>query len=137
MMLKSGWCRHNGNQGTMDRPAKAHNTLQEISLRTRLSKPGEPPHACRGLDRDFYPERNLSSRGHHTRGLGEAFSLARIPSSPRALCLRGRAHMGSAPPAESRTRQSVMTPALSLPCPCIKQSTKQCQAKEVQDLPLW
>ena len=37
-----GYCRHSGNQGTTGRPARAHNTLQKISLRTRLSKPGEP-----------------------------------------------------------------------------------------------
>ena len=40
--LISGDCRHSGNQGTTGRPAKAQDTLQKISLRTRLSKPGEP-----------------------------------------------------------------------------------------------
>ena len=42
--------------------------------------------------------------------------------------------MGSAPSAESRTRQSAMTPALSLPFSCIKESTKQHQAKRTMSI---
>ena len=67
--------------------------------------------------------------------LGEASGLARIPSSPSGLCLLDRAHMGSAPSAESLAQLRTVTPALSLPFLCIKQSTKQRQAKELQGLP--
>ena len=83
--------------------------------------------AWRGLDRDSLEK---GSR----QGLGEASGLAKAFASPRALCLCDRAHMGSASAAESRTRQSVMTPALSLLFACIKQSTKQRQAKEQQGI---
>ena len=72
-----------------------------------------------------------------SQGLGEASSLAGVSSSPSVLCLLDRAHMGSASSAESQTRQRVVTPALSFPFSCIKQSTKQSQAKERQELPLW
>ena len=47
-------CRHSGNQGTTGRPARAHDTLQKISSRTRLSKPGEP--------REDFPSRGTSPR---------------------------------------------------------------------------
>ena len=58
-----GYCRHSGNQGTTGRPARAHDILQKILLRTRLSKPGEPR---------------------------EGFSLARdLSSSPRVFPRRG------------------------------------------------
>ena len=43
-----GYCRRSGNQGTTSRPTRAHDTLQKISLRTRLSKPGEALQAWRG-----------------------------------------------------------------------------------------
>ena len=114
-------CRHSGNQGTTGRPARAHKILQKISLRTRLSQPGEALQAWRGssglatLAKGKPSARDLSSRGHQAEGLGEASSLAGFPSSPSQLCLLDRAHMGSALSAESRTRQSAMTTALSLP----------------------
>ena len=41
-VVGDGSCRHSGNQGTTGRPARAHDTLQKILPRTRLSKPGEP-----------------------------------------------------------------------------------------------
>ena len=50
-------CRHSGNQGTTGRPARAHDILRKISLRTRLSKPGEPREG-------FLLARDLSMRGH-------------------------------------------------------------------------
>ena len=49
-----GYCRHSGNQGTTGRPARAHDVLRKISLRTRLSKPGEP--------REGFPSRGTSPR---------------------------------------------------------------------------
>ena len=67
--------------------------------------------------------------------LCEASGLARIPSSPSGLCPLDRAHMGSVPSAGSLAQLRTMTPALSLPFLCIKQSTKQCQAKELRGLP--
>ena len=81
-----GYCRHNGNQGTTGRPAKAHNTLQKVSLRTRLSKPGDPR-------RGFFPRQGTSPRegtkpkarrGLQPRGV----SFFRKP----ALSLRQSAH---------------------------------------------
>ena len=84
--------------------------------------------AWRSLDKD-------SSRQGITPRAWQGLQPREGFSSPGQLCLPDRAHMGSAPPAESQTRQSEMTQALSFPC--IKQSTKQRQAKEVQDLPLW
>ena len=81
-----GYCRHSGNQGTTGRPARAHNPLQKISLRTRLSKPGGAPQAWRG-----------------SPSLAGALQASRGSSSQ--LCLRDRAHMGSASSAELRVRQ--------------------------------
>ena len=114
-------------------PGRAHNTLQKISLRTKLSKPGEPregfpsrgtsPREGTRLSKPgeprggFSPRRGISPRegisdatktfrqGSSQR-LGEASNLAVVPSPRSKLCLRDRAHMGSAPSAESRARQS-------------------------------
>src|SRR5680860_7084 len=85
-------CRHSGNQGTTDRPARAHKILQKISLRTRLSKPGEALQAWRASPRVFPSARDLSSRGHQAEG------PARPPAS-RGFLLRE----ASSAPAEERT----------------------------------
>ena len=67
-------CRHSRNQGTTGRPARAHCTLQWISLRTRHSKPGEALQAWRGspslasLAEGKPSARDLSSRGHKAKG---------------------------------------------------------------------
>ena len=53
-----------------------------------------------------------------------------FPSPRRKLCLRDRAHMGSAPSAESWARLRSVTAASQLPFSCIKQSIKRRQAKE-------
>ena len=138
-------CRHNGNQCTTGRPARVHDTLQKISLWTRLSKPGEP---CRGFSLGEGPLLERASRMSSTIPLrtrlskpGEkarrGFLPRGIPSTRSKLCLRDRAHMGSAPSAESRARLRAVTPASQLPFPCIKQSTKRRQAKELQGFPLW
>ena len=64
--------------------------------------------ACRGLD-----------RGSHDKGSRQG--LVEAPTSLSKICslqassASGRAHMGSALPAESRARQSAMTTALQLP----------------------
>ena len=129
-MIKIDYCRHSGNQGTTGRPARARYIVEEISLRTRRSKPGEAP-----VPGEVSTEISLE-RGPR-EGLGEASGLAKAFASPRALCLCDRVHMGSASAAESQTRQSAMVTALLLPFSHIKQSTKQRQAKKVQDLPLW
>ena len=90
----------------MGRPAKAHNTLQEISLRTRLSKPGEPREGLYkpGEPREgFSLARNLSSRGHFRHRLRfcqGSSQKARQGLQPRgdsfltkrALSLRQNAH---------------------------------------------
>ena len=81
-----GYCRHSGNQGTTGRPARAHDTFQKISLRTRLSKPGEPREGHLLLAEGFSSVRDhLSSRGHlgchlqillRTKPKGSAMPLA-------------------------------------------------------------
>ena len=130
-----GYCQHSGNQGTTGWPARAHSPLQKISLRTRLSKPGEALQAWRAPPRVFsLGEGPLLERAPSQR-LGEASSLTGFPCSGSQLCLRSRGHMGFASSAESRARQRAVTSALSLPFLCIKQSTKQRQAKELQGLP--
>ena len=94
--------------------------------------------------RGFSPRRGISPReGTKTSRQGSSQKVRRgfqprgDSFPPSRLCLLDRAHMGSAPSAESRARQSAMTTALSLPFSCIKQSTKQRQAKELQGLPFW
>ena len=138
-------CRHSGNQGTTGQPAKAQDTLQKISLRTRLSKPGEPREGF-SLDEGPLLERasqmsstillrtRLSKPGERAR---RGLRPRGIPSPRSKLYLRDRVHMGSAPSAESRARLRAVTPASQLPFPCINQSTKRHQAKELQGFPLW
>ena len=75
-----GNCRHNGNQGTTGRPARAHDTLQKISLRTRLFKPGEPRQGFsprRGTSpREGIPDAALDPAKDQAKTLGEASGLA-------------------------------------------------------------
>ena len=60
-----------------------------------MDKPGEALHAWRGLAKGFsLGEGPLLERAPSQR-LGEASSLAGVPSSPSVLCLLDRAHMGS------------------------------------------
>ena len=95
-----GYYRHRGNQGTSGRPARAHNTLQKISLRTRHSKPGEP--------REGSPlARDLSSRGNQALQAWRA--SWRVFPSARDLSSRGHQDIpprikpkGSARPSASR-----------------------------------
>ena len=68
-------CRHSGNQGTTGRPARAHYIVSKISLRTRLSKPGEAPEpgeVSTGIPLEW------ESR----QGLGEALSPQASSVSP-------------------------------------------------------
>ena len=69
-----GYCRHSGNQGTTGRPARAHKIPQKISLRTRLSKPGEP--------------REGSFSSPRVSSLGEGPLLDKVSSTPPAVLLR-------------------------------------------------
>ena len=130
-------CQHSGNQGTMGRPARAHITLQRNFAKDQALQAwrGSPSLASLAKGKSLGKGSVLERASR--KGLGKASSHARVFSSPSQLCLPDIAHMGSAPSVESRTRQSAMMPALSLSFPCIKQSTKQRQAKEQQDLPLW
>ena len=74
--------------------------LQEISLRTRLSKPGEAPHAWRSLAKDFslgegpLLERAPSQRLGKASSLAGVFFLAEPALSPRqsahGLCVPRR-----------------------------------------------
>ena len=72
-----GYCRRSGNQGTTSRPTRAHDTLQKISLRTRLSKPSEALQAWRGSPS---PER-LSKPGEALQAWRGSPSLER-PCKP-------------------------------------------------------
>ena len=62
-------CRHSGNQGTTGRPVRAHNILQKISLRTRLSKPGETRQG-KTLGEGSLLKRTSSQRLGEVSGLG-------------------------------------------------------------------
>ena len=89
-----GYCRHSGNQGTIGRPARAHNILQKISLRTRLSKPGKPREgfsSARDLTKPKGSARTFASRG----------SFSTKPALPprqsaHGLCARCRVTRASA-----------------------------------------
>ena len=84
-----GYCLHSGNQGTTGRPARAHNTHQEISLRTRLSKPGEAPMTGEAsprsfpLARDLLFERVLKTKAWRGLQPREDSFLAKPALSPR------------------------------------------------------
>ena len=56
------------------------------------------------------PPRETLSRGFKPKGLARP-PASRVPSTRSRLCLRDRAHMGSAPSAESRARLRAMTSA--------------------------
>ena len=71
------FCRHSGNQGTTGRPARAHYNFRKISLRTRLSKPGE-------VFMLGETSTEIPSRGDHAKG------LARPPATPRETSRQGR-----------------------------------------------
>ena len=74
-------CRHSGNQGTTGRPARAHNTLQKILLRTRLSNPGEPREGFLPREGPLLERASRMLGEDQAKRLGEASSLAEVPSS--------------------------------------------------------
>ena len=107
-------CRRSGNQGTTSRPATALDTLQKISPRARLSKPGEP--------REGFPlARDLSLRGHRgcrfrsRQGPGSPSlaSLARVFPS-RGILQAWRASRGIFPREASSPRRTFRTPSAIL-----------------------
>ena len=124
--------------------------FRKFSLRTRLSTPGEPRE---GFFKLGEPREGFSLARHPLQGgrsehrpqfcygsrqrLGEAFQpRGGFPSPRRKLCLRDRAHMGSAPTAKSWARLRAVTIAPQLPFSCIKQPATLHQAKGRQELPL-
>ena len=112
-----GYCRHSGNRGTTGRPARAHKVPRAIfakdqSLQAwRASRGFFPREGSFLLAEGSLPWRGTAPRQgvsdatrnsakDQAEGLGEAFLPREAPSSRSHLCLRGRAHMGSAPCAE-------------------------------------
>ena len=131
-----GW-RYNGTMETRVPRAglPGPNTSSEIFAKDQAFQAWRGSPSLASLAEGFsLGEGPLLERAPSQR-LGEVSSLAEFPSSGSQLCLRDRAHMGSASSVESWARQRAVTPALSLPFLCIKRSTKQRQAKELQGLP--
>ena len=88
-----GYCRHSGNQGTTGRPSRAHKTLQRNFSKGQALQASRGSPSLVSLSKGKPSARDLSSRGHQAKRLGEASSLVGIPSSPSQLCLLDRAHM--------------------------------------------
>ena len=68
-------CRHSGNQGTTGRPARVQDTFLNISLRTRLSRPGEPREGWTS-PREGISDATCDSAKDQAERLGEASTIA-------------------------------------------------------------